>query len=63
MIEGFILFFFHTTPLYTNNNKTKKRGGVETPPNTWQRARFTQRAIFAADVLDFCVRDGNRYNH
>ena len=32
---------------------------------TWQRAIFTGAcpAIFAAKMLNFCVRDGNRCDH
>ena len=32
---------------------------------TWQRAAFTMAgiAILAAEMLNFCVRDGNRCDH
>ena len=45
--------------------KTKKKAPWEGNRRTWQRAAFTMAgiAILAAEMLNFCVRDGNRCDH
>ena len=42
--------------------KMKKKEKILRPSLTWRRAIFAL-AIFAAGVLNFCVRDGNRCVH
>ena len=42
-----------------------KKGTLSGSFSTWQRALFTRAglAIFAAEMLNFCVRDGYRCVH
>ena len=42
-----------------------KKGTLSGSFSTWQRALFTRAglAIFAAEMLNFCVRDGYRCDH
>ena len=44
-------------------NKPKKRKNICVLPNHPATSSIHHKAIFAAAVLDFCVRDGNRYDH
>ena len=44
-------------------NKPKKRKNRYVLPNYPATSSIHHKAIFAAAVLDFCVRDGNRYDH
>ena len=53
-------------PLFGSiQRETKKRLPEKGNRRTWQRATFTMAgiAIRAAEMLNFCVRDGNRCDH
>ena len=52
-------------PIIPQGKKIKKSSLVEREPINWRCAIFTMAsiAIFAAEVLNFCVRDGNRCDH
>ena len=42
--------------------KEKRKGSVRILANL-AACSFCRKAIFAAEVLNFCVRDGNRCDH
>ena len=52
-------------PFRINPARNKKRLPEKGNRRTWQRATFTMAgiAILAAEMLNFCVRDGNRCDH